>query len=401
MDPIAGEDVDSMGDLDGPADVDLMRRDVEELVRFDRRTAGAGERASARYLGERLGGLGAKDIANPTFRSQSSWAPAHLVHLALGAGLAALPHPVARWFGATVAGSYELEVSGRLQWARRLLPARRGVSVWARIPAAGRSRRTLVLCAHHDAAHMGAVWHPYAVAASRRLAATTGHAVPSHAIPLTALAAAAIPSRRIRIAAGAALALSATLMVQSMRSRTAPGANDNASGVAAVLELARQFVSSPLPETTVLVVFPGGEEAGNTGIKDWLHQHRRQLDPEHTLVINLDSVGSRGPVVVSAREALTNTLSADAVERAHRAAAELDLDLEQVSFPNATDAAIMTHTGLPAVSLLSVEDGWVSHLHRPSDTVDNVDWTTVSDAVRLAGQIARTWVRDAQDVVAA
>lgn len=393
--------MDSVGEFDGPADVGAMRRDVEQLVRFDRRTAGEGERASARYLGERLHGLGAKDVATSTFRSQTSWAPAHLVHLAIGAGLAALRHPVARWGGAAIAVSYELEVSGRLQWARRLLPARRGVSVWARIPAAGHSRRTVVLCAHHDAAHMGAVWHPYAVAASRRLAAATGHAVPSHAIPLTALAAAAIPSRRIRFAAGAALAASAALMVQSMGSRTAPGANDNASGVAAVLALAGQFVASPLPETTVLVVFPGGEEAGNTGIKDWLRRHRRQLDPDHTLVINLDSVGSRGPMVVSAREALTNTLAADAVERAHRAAAELGLDLEQVSFPNATDAAIMTHAGLPAVSLLSVEDGWVSHLHRPSDTVDNVDWTTVSNAVRLAGQIARTWVRDVRDVVAA
>lgn len=391
----------SVGELDGPADVDLMRRDVEQLVRFDRRTAGEGERASARYLGDRLGELGAKDVATSTFRSQSSWAPAHLAHLALGAGLAALPHPVARWLGAAVAASYELEVSGRLQWVRRLLPARRGVSVWARIPATGNSRRTLVLCAHHDAAHMGAVWHPNAVAASRRLAAATGHALPSHTIPLAALAAAAIPSRRARVAAGTALAVSATLMVQSMRSGTAPGANDNASGVAAVLELAGQFVSSPLPETTVLIVFPGGEEAGNTGIRDWLHRHRRQLDPEHTLVINLDSVGSRGPMVVSAREALTNTLSADAVERAHRAAADLGLGLEQVSFPNATDAAVMTNAGLPAVSLLSVEDGWVSHLHRPSDTVDNVDWTTVSDAVRLAGQIARTWVRDAQGLVAA
>jgi Iap family predicted aminopeptidase len=52
---------------------------------------------------------------------------------------------------------------------------------------------------------------------------------------------------------------------------------------------------------------------------------------------------------------------------------------------------VMTVAGLPTVSLLSLEDGWVSNLHRPSDTVDNVNWATVHDAVRLTRRIAETW----------
>jgi hypothetical protein len=43
------------------------------------------------------------------------------------------------------------------------------------------------------------------------------------------------------------------------------------------------------------------------------------------------------------------------------------------------------------VSLLSVEDGWISNLHRPSDTVDNVNRTTVGQAVALTAAIAATW----------
>jgi hypothetical protein len=368
-----------------------LRRDVEKLVSLDRRTSRWGERESARYLAGRLAEIGAKDITTASFRTQSSWAPAHLAYMAVGADLALLRHRAARVAGAALAASYELEVSGRANWIKRVLPARRGTSVWARIPAAGATRRTLVLVAHHDAAHMGLVWHPHAVAATRLLAKSTGRSLPSHAVPLAALSAAALPSRRAQAVAATVIAATAGLMVQSMRSRTAPGANDNASGVAAVLEVARQLTLSPLPDTTVLIVFPGGEESGNDGIRDWLHKTRPHLDPQATLVINLDSVGSHGPVGISRREALTNHLDKAAVERAHRAAAELNLPTEEITFANATDAAVMTVAGLPTVSLLSLEDGWVSNLHRPSDTVDNVNWATVHDAVRLTRRIAETW----------
>lgn len=371
-----------------------LRRDVEQLVGLDRRTVGRGERESARYLATRLAEIGAKDIATTTFRTQSSWAPAHLAYLAIGADLALLSNPAARIAGAAVAAAYELEVSGRLNVAKRLLPARRGTSVSARIPAEGTTRRTLVLVAHHDAAHMGMVWHPHAVAGSRSLAKSTGRALPSHAMPLAALTAAAIPSRKARAAAGAIMAISAALMVQSMRSPTAPGANDNASGVAGVLEVARQLALDPLPDTTVVIVFPGGEEAANGGIRDWLRTTGRHLDPATTLVVNLDAVGSHGPLGVARREGLTNRSDAGAVDRALRAAAELDLSLDEIAIPNATDAAVMTVAGLPTVSLLSVEDGWISNLHQPSDTVDNVDWNTVHNAVRLTGHIARTWATE-------
>lgn len=378
-------------DLSGVDLTARLRRDVEQLVTLDRRTVGSGERASARYLAERLTEIGAKDIALSTFRTQTSWAPAHLTYLAFGADLAVLAHPAARVAGAALALAYELEVSGRIRWVKRLLPARAGTSVSARIPADGESKRTLVLAAHHDAAHMGMVWHPHAVAASRQLAKSTGRALPSHAMPLAALAAMALPSRRARGIASTAAAGIAALMIQSMRSHTAPGANDNASGVAAVLEVARQLARKPLPDTTVLVVFPGAEEATNGGIRDWLHKNRRQLDPSTTLIVNLDAVGSNGPVAVARREALTNRSNRAAVQKALHAAADLNIPIKAITIPNATDAAITTVAGLPTVSLLSVEDGWISNLHRPSDTVDNVNWNTMGDAVALTAHIATTW----------
>jgi Zn-dependent M28 family amino/carboxypeptidase len=176
-----------------------------------------------------------------------------------------------------------------------------------------------------------------------------------------------------------------------MCSPTTPGANDNASGVAAVLEVARRLASSPFGDTDVLLVFPGGEEVGNTGIRAWLRANRATLEPHTTLVINLDSVGSNGHLVVARRESLTGWLDERDVERALTAAAEIGIPLQLAGIPNATDAVATKQAGLPTISLLSLEDGWISHLHRTSDTLDHVNWNTIVDAVALTEHLAKRW----------
>src|SRR4051794_3255284 len=175
----------------GADDMELrLRNDIEQLVRFDRRTSTPGERRSAEWIARRLReDIGAADTTIAPFRTQSSWAPAHLAYLFASIIAGAIPGRLGRLLGAAITSSYELEVSGRNQWVRRLLPAKRGVSIAARIPAAGESRRTLVLVAPHDAAHNGVVWHPRTVALNRMLSQHTGETMPTHLPVLIAMAA--------------------------------------------------------------------------------------------------------------------------------------------------------------------------------------------------------------------
>lgn len=368
-----------------------MRTDVEALAELDRRTTTDGERRSAEWIRRRLVDVGAADVRIRSFRSQSSWTPVHVAYVAAAAIVSLIPGRWARSAALGIVGSYEAEVSGRNQWARRLLPARSGKSVTARIPSRGPSHRTLVLIAHHDAAQGGFVWHPSAVGASRRRSRRTGKAIPSHAPVLAAMLLAAAPSRLLRRIATALLGLSGALFAQSARSPTAPGANDNATGVATVLELARRLTAEPLPDTDVHLVFPGGEEVGNTGMRQWLREDRSRLDPDRTLVLNIDAVGSGGHLVVPGREGLTATYDRTDIALAHRAARTIGVDLRTVGFPNVTDGFITRNAGFRTLSLLSHDDGWVSNLHRPTDIADNVRWNTVQDAVALAERIAHDW----------
>jgi hypothetical protein len=368
-----------------------LRADVQQLASFDRRTTGPGERRSTEWIAGRLAELGASDVAVTEFRSQSSWAPVNAAYALAGLAMSAVPGDLGGLLAAALAVSYEFEVSGRNQWMRRLLPARRGASVSARVAATDAARSTLVLVAHHDAAHNGMVWHPRTVALDRMWSKRTGDTMPTHAPVLAAIAAQALPVRSLRVAARFVLAVAAAAMFQSARSYTTPGANDNATGVASVLDLADRLQQHRFAEMDVLLVFPGGEEAGNTGMWAWVHGAGRRLDPASTLVVNLDSLGSGGYLVVARREGLTGRLDAADVQLATDVAAAAGIELREVAFPNVCDTSMARHRGMHAVSLLSYEGGWIRNLHMKSDTVDQVRWNTVQQAVTLVEKLAVAW----------
>jgi hypothetical protein len=67
------------------------------------------------------------------------------------------------------------------------------------------------------------------------------------------------------------------------------GADDNASGVAGVLELAEWFAVHPQPRTLVFAAF-GGEEVGNVGSSAWVKDPPWPLE-KTVAMINLDMVG--------------------------------------------------------------------------------------------------------------
>ena len=74
--------------------------------------------------------------------------------------------------------------------------------------------------------------------------------------------------------------------------RVRPGADDNASGTAAALEIARRF-SLEAPPVSVLFVHFDAEEMGLLGSREFVESPSVPLD-SITLMINLDMVGRLG-----------------------------------------------------------------------------------------------------------
>jgi hypothetical protein len=374
--------------------MNAVRADVSALAEMERGSARPGELRSAAWVAERLRELGATEVAIEGFRYQRGYALAHGLHSLAGIAAIARGGPAGALGGLAVLASYEAEVSGRHQWIRRVLPAGRGANVLARIPASGRSSGTLVLVAHHDAANTGLVWHPAITGlgaarhARRRrvdpfmapIAAALGLGIVGSALRRESAA-----GRRLRVGAAAVLAASIAADADVARSPTVPGASDNASGVAVVLELARWVVASPLEAVDLVVLVCGAEEAGMGGMADFIRRHAQELPPS-TLVLGLDTLGAGTPILASGegtmREHHYPPAAMAVVDEGAAMAGEPAPQRWRIG--GWTDPILATFAGIPAVSMLSMGPGYFPNYHWPTDVPENVDWDSVRSCARIA-----------------
>ena len=358
-----------------------LRADVEALSAIERRAATPGDRESAEWVAARMRDAGVEDVRIEAFRCHSTWAVPYGAHALLGLLAARLPAPLRIPLALATAASFEADYTGRSQALRARLPgAGLGHNVVGRI---GRGRRTLVLVAHHDAAHTGWVWDPRFLRSGRDHARRTGR-TPSFIAPaLLALVLVALGLRRI---GSALLAANLGLGVQSALSETVPGASDNATGVAGVLELARRYAESPPEDTEVIVLCPSGEEVGLAGMCQWL-RIRKGSDPSVNgllLFVGLDTIGAGEPVVARG-ESLTGRYRDEDL-------ALVGPEVPRVVLGAGTDPMAARHAGFPAVSILSWSDGGFTNYHLPTDTPDRVDWVSVEGCVELAAVTVDRWL---------
>jgi hypothetical protein len=161
-----------------------------------------------------------------------------------------------------------------------------------------------------------------------------------------------------------------------------PGADDNASGTAAVLELARRLAASPPPRSVLLIHFDA-EEWGLVGSRAFV---QRLPVPASAIVfmLNLDMVGRlRGQSLLvdgSAGDAPSRAL-ADSVAQA------LGVRATRSSVSaGRSDHSVFATIGVPALSLTS---GFHADYHRVSDVAGKIDLVGLGRVIDVAEGIVR------------
>jgi hypothetical protein len=378
-----------------------LRGLVETLSSIHRPTASRGERRAAEWLLAKLREHGARgeielDRAHGTF-----WWPLGIAAgVGLAAGLAALGGR--RILGAALAalaGAVALDdLPPGERRLRRVLAQRTATTVVTEVGPAD-AERTIVLVAHHDAAHSGLVYHPAipelvfgrAPWLLERSDTSPPLMAPAVVIPALIGAGAATGSRAL-VKAGMGIAAASAALLADIGSReTVPGANDNATGVAVLVAVAGALAERPTENVRVMLVSTS-EEALCEGMQAFARRHFAQLPRESTFFLAVDTVGSPHLLVLRGEGMIRMR------EYPPRALALLDELAEELGiwlFPNlrlrnATDGIFPLAAGYQCASLCSCTDlKQPANYHWPTDTPDRVDYGTVADAVRLSEAAVR------------
>jgi hypothetical protein len=393
--------------------LDVLHEVVERLAPLDRTPCSAGEREAADWLAARMRRIPGVRVSAEDEPSWGTFPPTSTALGALGLLGSLLVLARRRALGAllcalSIAGVVDEAQNGPRVVRRVLRRRKRTVNVIAAVgdePATG----TLVVLAHHDAPQTGAIFDQRM---QRRVYERAPRVIESTKTPLpqwwlglappVAGVLAGITGRRgpARFAAAAG-ALATALVADVWRSATVPGANDNLSGVAALVALAERLTADPVPGLRVLLVSCGAEETLQDGIRAFIARHRAELDPEHTWFVNLDTIGSpmlvqleaEGPVWM---EYYRGPWLRDLV---HECAQRSSIPIERGYRARAsTDSVIPSRAGYAIATLVSITP-WraPANYHLPSDTPENLDYGTVAGAVELVGEVAAALARRAAE----
>jgi hypothetical protein len=369
-----------------PADTARLRATVEHLASFDRPSASDGERRAAEWIRGELEALGV-----PARVEEESAVGSMAIPLALlsAAGvLAALGGRRLAPLGLLAAAGIVDDVSGGPQVFRRLLKHRTTYNV---VGEAGDpdAQETLVFVAHHDAAQGGLIYRPELT----RLVADTfpgWYAKQTTSPQMLRLVAAgpalaAVPTLR---KLGLVLSAGSLLAFGDIATRTVvPGANDNLTAVAVLLELARLLRERPVEGVRVVLVSTGSEESFMEGMRGWVRRHGPGLDRERTRVVVLEALGSRELILLEG-EGMIWITDYDLEVRDFIAASAQDAGAplrRGLKLGFATDALSALRGGLRTATLASCDEYKMpANYHSQRDIPRNVDFETVAAGARVA-----------------
>jgi hypothetical protein len=162
----------------------------------------------------------------------------------------------------------------------------------------------------------------------------------------------------------------------------APGADDNATGSAGLLEIARVCKDHAAEHDLRFVLF-GGEEEGLLGSQQYIDNLPAADRARIRAVINMDMIGTLNtptPSVLLEGAAVSQSLID---ELASAAATYTALDIQISLEPFNSDHVSFIEEGFPAVLTIEGTDGANDNVHTANDILDNIDYDLALEILRM------------------
>ncbi|MBU1751601.1 MAG: M20/M25/M40 family metallo-hydrolase [Chloroflexi bacterium] len=165
-----------------------------------------------------------------------------------------------------------------------------------------------------------------------------------------------------------------------------PGAADDTSNVALILEIARIMKEHGPYRNPVIFLLTDGEEIGLFGAQAFVQEHPWAKDVG--VVLNLEARGSSGPsIMFETSEDNAWLIDAYAASVARPASNSLAYEVYKM-LPNDTDLSVFKAAGLAGLNFAFLQDA--THYHTTLDNLDKLDPASVQHQGDCALAVART-----------
>jgi len=176
------------------------------------------------------------------------------------------------------------------------------------------------------------------------------------------------------------------------------GAADNATGTVVAMETAGRLWAEPLDGWDVEVVLTSAEEANMIGARYYYVKNKKELLENETFVLNFDNLGAGKIKIVTQTGSITMVkYNNPLVDAAVRTAAGEDR-FKDISTGNwhtgDFDSIWFQRSGIPSLTISAQDEmGRIPNLHRPGDTIENVDVSLPLKAIDFAEATVRNLAR--------
>jgi len=348
-----------------------------------RGTGTPAEQKAASYVVDKLRGLGIKPelLTCRTISSMNHYPISISIMGLVGVVLYFFPFSTLRWIGTIlallVAPFMALTVRTSSNPLRLFLPKVNSPSVLARVYPRDKMTGQIVLLAHLDSNKSRLTWKPenlhrlekltyftLCVQASLGLLYLVGNFLSQYKIIwMLSL----LPGLYM-------LAMIITLVIDD-KCPYSPGANDNASSVSVVLELAKHLTHQPLKNTRVWIAFTGAEETDHFGLRSILKSNAG--DMREALFIDLEGVGG-GEIIFVSRHGIGLHYYPDRflftlAQRVSRANPDLKVHSEiMVMAEEVSTLTLFAHRAI-CIAGRDPKTGGLPHWHQADDVWQAVD----------------------------
>lgn len=320
------------------------------------------------------------------------WQPLLALNL-LGVVAARLPRWPRRVLSLAVAAGIADEIALGPYVTRRLVTRARTTTNVVAVTGDRSASRTLVVFAHHDAARTSFIF-------GQRLQKWIWRRFPryiethdtSAPVWFPAIAAPLLIALGLRRAGAFLCAGGAGVFADMGRRPVAPGANDNLSGVSALVALAEALQEQPVSGLRVMLVSCGAEETLQQGIRAFGRRHFGALPRESTWFLNLDQLGSPDLVPLEGEGSIVmHDYDREFTDFVCSCAAEVGPPLRRGSRAwTSTDGCVPLAAGYRTATLVSLTP-WkmIANYHSSTDVPDNIDYAALDRAIAVAERVTR------------